>query len=90
MQQTQSLDIQMVSNEEIDAQIAAENKEEAMHLAKQTADLREAMGDLNAMVYKGGEKIRTIDEQVAAHAATVRAAFEQTIGKLPNFSQGDV
>ncbi len=27
-----------------------------------------------------------IDEQVAAHAATVRAAFEETIGKLPNFS----
>jgi hypothetical protein len=74
----QSLTLLMESDD-VDAIMAAENREDALRLARDAAVIRETMGDIHELIQKDGETLLGVDEDVEAAAdAAAEATAELT------------
>ena len=74
------LELEMVFNSEqvdVDAEIAAENRQDAMQLAQDTVVLRDMMKDTVELIEEQGEQLKEVDETVEDAAETTEQAVKE-------------
>ncbi|MAJ97115.1 MAG: hypothetical protein CMI56_00685 [Parcubacteria group bacterium] len=79
MKKQDSIELAIRSTEEVEAEIAREEREDAMKLAKETNDLKEAMADLHAIVKKDQNKLEKIVDEVDDAKETVNTAADHLV-----------
>lgn len=77
---TDNMELELVFNSEevdVDREIEAENRQDAMKLAQDTVVLRDMMGETTTMIKDQGEQLKVVDQTVESAAEITESAVEE-------------